>query len=231
MYKEDSKRLAQSVEDAQDEVRRAPLHTHAYGRTDGVCARVRPGVPSPQIVQMKNDVAKRIEKAKVQDVKYREMPDIVVKVVCRYRAELYFRISRKTKLARLFNAWAERMSGGPPNPRQGPKKVVDGKIDGMDVQVAQPGVKGAQYVFTHSGRAMDAEQSPEEASIEDGDEILVVELMDLTVGPGTEELVSSSCAFGVLTLRQGQDAGGEPHRETLKKNWTDDPEECVRVLH
>ena len=53
---------------------------------------------------MKLDMAKRTERAKLQESKYREMPDIVVRVVCKYRAELYFKISRKTKLARLFNA-------------------------------------------------------------------------------------------------------------------------------
>ena len=58
---------------------------------------------------MKTDMAKRAERAKIQESKYREMPDIVVRVVCKYRAELYFKISRKTKLARLFNAWTERM--------------------------------------------------------------------------------------------------------------------------
>ena len=42
---------------------------------------------------MKNDFAKRVDKAKQQDVKYRETPDIVVKVICRYRAELFFKIS------------------------------------------------------------------------------------------------------------------------------------------
>ncbi|KAI6120653.1 hypothetical protein EDD16DRAFT_827472 [Pisolithus croceorrhizus] len=80
--REDSKRLAQCVEEAQDE-----------------------------ILQMKNDMAKRVDRAKMQDIKYREMPDIVVKVVCRYRAELFFKISRKTKFSRLFNAWTDRMAG------------------------------------------------------------------------------------------------------------------------
>ena len=62
---------------------------------------------------MKNDIAKRAERSKAQDLKYREMPDIVVKVVCKYRAELFFKISRKTKLSRLFNAWTDRMENGP----------------------------------------------------------------------------------------------------------------------
>ena len=65
--------------------------------------------PAQKIMQMKTDMAKRTERAKLQESKYREMPDIVVRVVCKYRAELYFKISRKTKLARLFNAWTERM--------------------------------------------------------------------------------------------------------------------------
>ena len=74
---------------------------------------------------MKNDMAKRAERAKVQESKYREMPDIVVRVVCKYRAELYFKISRKTKLARLFNAWTDRMetTGG---------QAPSGKLNGSN---------------------------------------------------------------------------------------------------
>jgi hypothetical protein len=39
----------------------------------------------------------------MQDLKYRQSPDIVVKVVCRYRAEL-FKISRKMKHVKFFAA-------------------------------------------------------------------------------------------------------------------------------
>jgi hypothetical protein len=126
-------------------------------------------------MQMKNDVAKRIEKAKQQDVKYRETPDIVIKVVCRYRAELFFKISRKTKLARLFNAWTDRMESGALAPK------------GAKSPPAPVGPMA--FVFTHAGRAVDAEQTPEEAGIEDGDEVLAVEMMDLTDAATAEDAV------------------------------------------
>jgi hypothetical protein len=147
--KEDTKRLAQSVEDAQDEVRRA------------LPGALAPAHARPQILQMKTDVAKRLEKAKAQDTKYRSAPDIVIKVVARYRAELFFKISRKTKLARLVNAWTARMDG--------------------DAR--------ATFVFTHGGRALDAEQTPEDAGVEDGDEVLAVELLDLTDAAAAEDAV------------------------------------------
>lgn len=179
--REDGKRLAQCVEDAQDE-----------------------------LMQMKNDISKRADKAKIQDVKYREMPDIVVKVVCRYRAELFFKISRKTKLSRLFNAWTERMefNGG---------KKSDGKGLGTVGENPPPtksdtGSSTLQFVFTHNGKSVDADQTPEDAGMEDGDEILAVELMDLTDGPAVEEWLS------------------EPQRQKLTKNWSDDPEEAKRSL-
>jgi hypothetical protein len=143
---------------------------------------------------MKSDMAKRIDKAKLQDVKFREMPDIVVKVVCRYRAELFFKISRKTKLSRLFNAWTDRMENN------GGKKVVGGggqqtngsvKSEAASTQSASNAAAATmQFVFTHNGRAVEADQTPEEAGMEDGDEILAVELMDLTEGTVSEELVS-----------------------------------------
>jgi hypothetical protein len=157
-------------------------------------------------MQMKSDVAKRIEKAKQQDVKYRETPDIVIKVVCRYRAELFFKISRKTKLSRLFNAWTERMetgsfgsaaattvsassssgsgaasvsgsASGKPKPASTSKPTaVPNKSVDADATLAG----SMQFIFTHSGRTVEAEQSPEEAGIEDGDEVLAIEMMDLT---------------------------------------------------
>lgn len=146
-------------------------------------------------------MTKRADKAKIQDVKYREMPDIVVKVVCRYRAELFFKISRKTKLSRLFNAWTDRME------RTGGKKlegkgitaagIGTGESQALNGTVSKeatpppPASGGMQFVFTHSGRSVEADQTPEDAGMEDGDEILAVELMDLTDGPGTEEWVSA----------------------------------------
>ncbi|KAF7303147.1 hypothetical protein MKEN_01278400 [Mycena kentingensis (nom. inval.)] len=176
---EDGKRLAQSVEDAQDE-----------------------------LIQMRNDINKRAEKAKAQDAKYREMPDIVVKVVCRYRAELFFKISRKTKLSRLFNAWTDRME------KTGGKKGGTLAENAAVKPDAPPPPGSMQFIFTHNGRTVEADQTPEEAGMEDADEIVAVELMDLTEGPGTEEW----------------DDLAEPRRQKLKKNWTDDPHEAKRSL-
>ncbi|KAL0068622.1 hypothetical protein AAF712_004338 [Marasmius tenuissimus] len=183
--REDGKRLAQCVEDAQDE-----------------------------LLQMKNDIARRADKAKQRDSKYREMPDIVVKVVCRYRAELFFKISRKTKLSKLFNAWTDRME------KTGGKKV-EGKgtaESGRPVNATQKDGSSPnlamQFIFTHGGRSVDADMTPEEAGMEDGDEIVAVELMDLTEGPASEEY----------------DEVLEPQRQKLAKNWTDDPREAKRSL-
>jgi hypothetical protein len=134
-------------------------------------------------MQMKNDISKRVDKAKQQEIKYRESPDIVVKVVCRYRADLFFKISRKTKLSRLFNAWTDRMESSsriadaPPG--------VNAKLDGSP----PPAMPVMDFVFTHNGRAIDADLTPEEAGMEDNDEILAVELMDLTEGAEMDDLV------------------------------------------
>lgn len=165
---------------------------------------------------MKNDMAKRAERAKIQDTKYREMPDIVVKVVCKYRAELFFKISRKTKLSRLFNAWTDRMestaatkkgisasaylSGGgegkqiqaPPS-QQGTQQAQGQLVGTTGAQVngatSVASLSSMQFIFSHGGRTLEADQTPEEVGMEEGDEILAVEIMDLTEGPGTEEIV------------------------------------------
>ncbi|KAH9829464.1 uncharacterized protein C8Q71DRAFT_405636 [Rhodofomes roseus] len=188
--REDSKRLATCVEEAQEE-----------------------------IMQMKNDMAKRAERAKIQETKYRETPDIVVRVHCKYRAELYFKISRKTKLSRLFNAWTERMESGvvkgskiltgtPPQPPNGTALTTS------STSSSGPASKSSmQFIFTHAGRSLEADQTPEEAGIEDGDMILAVEIMDLTEGPGTEEVDEP-----------------EPRRQKLKKEWVENPSEAKKTV-
>lgn len=146
---------------------------------------------------MKDDIALRAERAKIQDTKYREMPDIVIKVVCKYRAELFFKISRKTKLSRLFNAWTERMetgikkASGDQKGGSGSGGLGSSQVNGTTGKDGGSGATSMQFLFTHAGRMLEADSTPEEASMEDGDEILAVELMDLTEGPGIEEKVSS----------------------------------------
>ncbi|KAI0297549.1 hypothetical protein B0F90DRAFT_1738042 [Multifurca ochricompacta] len=191
--REDGKRLSQSVEEAQDE-----------------------------IVQMKNDISRRAEKAKMQDLKFRQSPDIVVKVVCRYRAELFFKISRKTKLVKLFAAWTDRMEtgsggsgGGGGGKTTGEPNGTSKLVNGVTPAPSSTGSvsTGTNFIFTHSGRQVDAEQTPEEAGMEDGDEILAVELMDLTEGPSAEVLDESA-----------------PRLQKLKKYWSDDPAEAARTM-
>lgn len=184
--RDDNKRLAQSAEEAHEET-----------------------------LQLKADAAKRTERARQQGIKYRDMPDIVVKVVCRYRAELFFKISRKTKLSRLFDTWTDRMANGLTVNPTGSSEKKGARIHKTDVSNDMPSPLGSviRFIFTHGGRDLDSEQTPEEAGIEDGDEILAVELMDLTEGPETEIIDEA-----------------EPLRQKLQKHWTDDPTEAKRTL-
>jgi hypothetical protein len=217
---------------------------------------------------MKSDMSKRADKAKIQDVKFREMPDIVVKVVCRYRAELFFKISRKTKLSRLFNAWTERMETGPGvgagagagsagglgGMGAGKKSDMDGKgvagaqangsaktdaasttsnsgsnssVSGSSSSSSSSSLssQSMQFIFTHNGRSADSDQTPEEAGMEDGDEILAVELMDLTEGTG----VGAESGSGEEKGEEWEELI-EPRRQKLRKNWTDNPKEWVNHL-
>lgn len=148
-----------------------------------------------QLGNLKEELRLRSERDKRREKRYAEMPDIVVKVVCRYRAELFFKISRKTKLQRLFGAWTERMenkpllipgAGGTPGAGKGEERRL-------------------QFMFTHMGRGVEPDMTPEDAGMEDGDEILAVEMMDLT-GPEVEEIPQAQ-------------------RTLLAKHWTDDPVE------
>ncbi|KAF8665331.1 hypothetical protein AX16_000350 [Volvariella volvacea WC 439] len=187
--REDGKRLAQSVEDAQDE-----------------------------LGQMKLDLSRRADRARMQDLRYREMPEIVIKVVCRYRAELYFKISRKAKLSRLFTTWTERMDRGEVKWLNGESKLNPNEVQltsssghtKTDSANASPPNTAMQFIFTHNGRRIEPDQTSEECGIEDGDEILAVEFLDLT-GPDEDERVQQI-------------------RPKLKKHWTDNPQEAKKTL-
>lgn len=89
--------------------------------------------------------------------------DIVVKVVCKFRAELFFKISRKTKLTRLFSAWEARMD------------TSNSSLDNNKKPTTR-----TNFVFTHAGRTIDWESTPDQAGIENNDVIMAVEIMDLT---------------------------------------------------
>lgn len=163
---------------------------------------------------MKNDMAKRVERAKLQDSKYRDSPDIVVKVVCKYRAELYFKISRKTKFSRLFHAWTDRMDstmalgvglgaanattvGTTGKVRQ---LLSTDRVNGTAKLDPSRGPDIVPFIFSHGGRTLEPDQTPEEVGMEAGDEILAVELMDLTEGPGTEVFVGDIPFFSPLPI-------------------------------
>ena len=139
---------------------------------------------------MKNDFAKRADKARQQELKYLEMPDIVVRVSCRYRAELFFKVSRKIKLSRLISSWTERMeetAGGVEGGGQdSPESSVDAANgNGSPKRTFPP--RGIQFIFTYNGRILDGDQTPEDVGMDEGDEIIAVELMDLTEGGASSE--------------------------------------------
>ena len=141
---------------------------------------------------MKADLSKRTDKAKQKDTKYRETPDIVVKVNCRYRAELFFKISRKTKVSRLIASWTERMEcvGGKLGDTKGfgsKNGFVQSETGSAQHSGSLPSNSPMQFIFTFNGRSIDSDQTFEEIGIEDDDEILAVELMDLTEGGGGSE--------------------------------------------
>jgi hypothetical protein len=141
---------------------------------------------------MKADLSKRGDKTKQKDTKYREAPDIVVKVNCRYRAELFFKISRKTKLSRLISSWTERMerTGGKLGDTKGTGSksgLVQSETANAQNSGTPPSNSPMQFIFTFNGRSIEADQTFEEIGIDDDDEILAVELMDLTEGGGGSE--------------------------------------------
>ncbi|KAG8774952.1 hypothetical protein FRC12_001732 [Ceratobasidium sp. 428] len=153
--REDTRRLTTSFEEARDEINQVKDEL------------VQRQLARPSFFA-RNGIGLNTRKP-LQENGAQQSPDIVVKVVCKFRAELYFKINRKTKLTRLFTAWEGRMDMSP-----------DGKEPTAPVNGKKPPGKGTNFVFTHAGRTVDWDQTPDEAGIENNDVIMAVELMDLT---------------------------------------------------
>lgn len=100
--------------------------------------------------------------------------EVIIKVVCKYRSELFFKVSRKTKLGRLFNAWTARMNSATPS-----QHSPDADQKGVSSNAGKPASR-MEFLFSHHGRSLDGHLTAEDASIEDDDVIVAVEIMDLT---------------------------------------------------
>ncbi|KAJ1302579.1 hypothetical protein OPQ81_002896 [Rhizoctonia solani] len=142
--REDTRRLTVSFEEARDEinqvkdelVQRQMAHPRFFAQSGIDLSARKPLVNGGQ----------------------QQSADIVVKVVCKFREELFFKINRKTKLTRLFSTWESRMDAGSGDKKSG----------------------RTHFIFTHAGRTIDWESTPDQAGIENNDVIMAVELMDLT---------------------------------------------------
>jgi len=180
---------------------------------------------------MKTDFAKRADKARQQEIKYREMPDIVVRVSCRYRAELFFKVSRKIQLSRLISSWTERMEETTGGTEEGRQDSSESSLDaangsGSPTRTLPPNLGGIQFIFTYNGRILDGEHTPEDVGMDEGDEIIAVELMDLTEGgASSDEWVSEGWSKTNRDLKIYQEDHVEPQREKVRKTWTDEPDE------
>ncbi len=157
-----------------------------------------------QVKQLNAEISKSKEKARLQEIRSREQPDILVKISCKYRAEVFFKVGRKKRLSALFDVWTNRMEGQD----LPPLRKTSSNGSGAQVNGA-PSVKGGSdaasiqsitsthstcpplsFVFTHQGRTLDSNFTIAEAGIEDGDELIAIELMDLT-SPVPDDAVSS----------------------------------------
>lgn len=170
---------------------------------------------------------------------------VTLKVVCKYRAELYFKMTRQTKFDKLFKAWSSRMDfNNTSNYSSTNSRSNSASEDGdeYDDLVPMNGKTdgGAAFVYTHNGRPIGEEMTVDDVGVEDGDTIVAVELVDLTevtvrsvrviltyVGRLTGDFRSAKSS-------QDEELVALPQQARLKKNWTSDPAEyalCLNLLY
>jgi len=179
------------------------------------------------VKQLNAEISKSKEKARLQEIRSREQPDILVKISCKYRAEVFFKVGRKKRLSALFDVWTNRMEGQdlPPlrkTSSNGPGAQVNGApsvkggSDAASIQSitsSHSACPPLSFVFTHQGRTLDSNLTIAEAGIEDGDELIAIELMDLTspVPDDAEEIL-------------------ETNLPKIQKNWADNPSEAKKAM-
>lgn len=121
---------------------------------------------------------------------------------------MFFKVGRKKRLSALFDVWTNRMESQdlPPlrkTSSNGSGAQVNGapsvKSDAASIQSATSTTVPLSFIFTHQGRTLDASLSIAEAGIEDGDELIAIEMMDLT-GPVPDDAVSFPCSLAVVSL-------------------------------
>lgn len=129
---------------------------------------------------------------------------LCVKVVCRYRAELYFKMTRQTKFERLFKVWASRMDLPPPavanldddktapggtttsgkkasaasSATPAPQPSSTSAPASPQQHVPLPTPNHPDFIYTHNGRPLADDLTVDDVGIEDGDTIVAIELVD-----------------------------------------------------
>ncbi|KLO09273.1 hypothetical protein SCHPADRAFT_907914 [Schizopora paradoxa] len=175
-----------------------------------------------EVKQLNAEISKGKEKARQQEIRSREQPDILVKISCKYRAEVFFKVGRKKRLSALFDVWTNRMESQDSPPLRktnsnGSSTQVNGapslKSDAASIQSTTSSCPPLSFIFTHQGRTLDPSFSIAEAGIEDGDELIAIEMMDLTgpVPDDAEEFVETT-------------------RPKIMKNWSDNPSEAKKAM-
>ncbi|KAF9511465.1 hypothetical protein BS47DRAFT_1330944 [Hydnum rufescens UP504] len=203
--REDSRRLLSSVEDAQEVIE--SMKSEIERRVDDVKSRrdtLRDQLKNPLFPSSTPSPKHSAYVDSSEKPSSASKSEVILKVVCKYRAELFFKVSRKTKLGRLFNAWTARMNSGSPG-----QQPADTDQDVSSNAGKVP--NHMEFLFSYHGRCLDGNLTAEEVGIEDDDVIVAVEIMDLTQD-ADEAIVPPQ------------------HAERLKKNWNDDPQEARKAM-
>ncbi|KAF8314438.1 hypothetical protein DL93DRAFT_2058080 [Clavulina sp. PMI_390] len=210
--REDSKRLLTSVEDAQD-----------------------------VIENMKGEIERKASATLPNGATTADTNQaICIKIMCRYRAELYFKITRHTKFERLFKAWASRMdttttastNGAPPPTKKGTSATVT--PPNPPPTSVPPKTPPPAFIYTYNGRPLGDDLTLDDVGMEDGDTIIAVEMVDLTEAVASFDLLVLLMHVIFLTELfdnpQEEEYVPPPQAKKLKKKWSNDPTEARKTL-
>lgn len=112
-------------------------------------------------------------------------------------SQLFFKFKRRSAFTTLFTAWTTRMAPAsppahlipppapappPPTSKKAKKRLAaSSSFASAPAPTTKPSVGPENaFVFTYAGKVLSGDMTPEEVGMEDGDEMLAVEMWDLT---------------------------------------------------
>jgi hypothetical protein len=184
--KSEIERRVDDVKNRREDIRDQLKTRIAPPSRSSTAARSSPASTSSRLPDTKSTTSSEVKEGGKGKNSATGSGTICVKVHCKNRAEIYFKMTKQTKFERLFKAWSARMDTSPlPSSTSmasgeggddlGPQSKSETENKGETAAPSPP-----DFIYTHNGRPISEDMTVDDVGVEDGDAVVAVELVDLT---------------------------------------------------